>query len=145
MNRVPKGANAALSTSGAFTWDLVLDRIWGDQECARILQLPIELLDQGISIVDYLNQVHPEDRPRLARKTHESIVGVKSLSDSHRLLRDDAEPVWVTLRCSCYRIQAGLPTLCSGTLTEVTLHARKPSGTARSGATSRSREDASNR
>ncbi|MGK6314023.1 hypothetical protein [Neorhizobium sp. DT-125] len=109
--------NDAATEPGSFTWDIVLDRLWGDANLARILKLPAAVMNEGISILEYLNLVHPEDRANLAEKVHKSILSASSWCESHRLLRgNDSEPFRVTVYGHCYRVQDGLPTLCSGTM-----------------------------
>jgi len=112
--------NDAVAGPGSFTWDIVLDRLWGDAILARVLDLPVAVVNEGISIVDYLNLVHPDDKANLAKKVHKSILSASSCCESHRLLRDDGSgPIWVTVYGHYYRVQNGLPTLCSGTIERV--------------------------
>jgi PAS domain-containing protein len=102
---------------GSFTWDIVLDRLWGNADLARIMGLPAAAVNDGMSIAEFLDFVHPEDRPHLAAKIHKSILTVSSNCGSYRLRRDDgSEPIWVTGFGHYYRVQDGLPTLCSGTI-----------------------------
>ncbi|SMF44336.1 PAS domain-containing protein [Neorhizobium sp. CSC1952] len=127
MDMFLKGGNDATLSPGSFTWDIVLDRLWGDTNLAHILKLPAALMDEGISIIEYLNLVHPEDRANLAEKVHKSILNASSWCESHRLLCDgDLEPRWVTVYGHCYRVQDGLPTLCSGTIERIRISEPRP-------------------
>ncbi|HEY0122927.1 MAG TPA: hypothetical protein VGC14_14450 [Rhizobium sp.] len=118
-----KSERTVLSSAGTFTWDLDRDRIWGDPILASILNLPNERMDAGITLLEYLSLIVPEDRPGLAKKMHNVILSGSSCCHSHRLSRDGADPVWVTVTGHYYRVQHGLPTLCSGTITQIPISA----------------------
>ena len=111
---------AATALPGSFTWDIGLNLIWGDASFSQILGIPAETMNAGISILQYLDLIHPEDRPKLAKKVHQSILKACSCSETLRVVRKDGDETWVTVEGRYYRIQDGLPTLCSGTLTLIT-------------------------
>ncbi|MCL6709020.1 PAS domain-containing protein [Pseudomonas sp. R2.Fl] len=116
MDTISIGKYISLGESGIFTYDLVLDRMWGDRQAASIMGFDEADLNDGIRLQAYLDRVHPEDLVEFAEKKHASILHASTFQNSHRLVRKNAEPTWVTVHSRPCRVQDGLPTLISGVI-----------------------------
>ncbi|MCC2609526.1 PAS domain-containing protein [Neorhizobium sp. Rsf11] len=114
MDQLSRRKYDTLLESGIFTYDVALDLLWGDVKAANIMGFATEEMNDGIRLLEYVSLVHPDDLPEFAEKKHKSILNASPFQSSHRLLRKNSAPVWVTVHSRPCRIQNGLPTLIGG-------------------------------
>jgi len=63
---------------GIFTWDIVRDLVYGDSVLAELFGLAAKEVSQGMPLKPYLDRVHPEDRPVLAKTITQTILGERA-------------------------------------------------------------------
>ena len=81
---------------GVYEWDVVADRLYGDENCLRLFNLqPDE--EGGASLSAYLNAIHPEDREKTARLVQDSVETGANFEVDYRVLRPDGER-WINSR-----------------------------------------------
>lgn len=100
--------------SGIFTWDITMDLVYGDAALAELFGLVAEETNCGLPIKLYLDRIHPEDRPGLARKITETIVGGRAQQSVYRVRTRGGRYVSVVAFGRCFRDRKGTPVLYSG-------------------------------
>ena len=101
-----RAAEALQSTAtGVWEWDVVLDSVqWSDNLG------PLHGLEQGASppaYDEYLELVHPEDRPVLMRAVEAVLSGADGYELEFRGLRPDGSERWLWTRASAVRNERG--------------------------------------
>lgn len=107
-------ADADTTDSGIYTWDIVQDLVYGDTALAELFGLAAEEVNCGLPLKSYLDRVHPEDQPRLAKKITETIVGGRAQQSSYRVRTRGGRYVSVVAFGRCFRDRKGTPVLYSG-------------------------------
>jgi PAS domain S-box-containing protein len=113
---------AALSAAdiGTWTWDVRKDRIVVDSGFARLFSLAADDV-AGAGIENYLEVVHPEDRPRFRATLSDALRPDGSAFEiDHRLVRPDGAIRWVTGRGRMLRDEGGSAILVSGAAVDIT-------------------------
>ncbi|WP_376743648.1 PAS domain-containing protein [Ensifer canadensis] len=106
--------DADTTDSGIFTWDIAQDLVYGDAALAELFGLVAEETNCGLPLKLYLDRVHPEDRPRLAKKITETIVGGRAQQSAYRVKTHGGRYVSVIAFGRCFRDRKGSPVLYSG-------------------------------
>lgn len=106
--------DADAADSGIFTWDVVQDLVYGDAALAELFGLVAEEASCGLPLKAYLDRVHPEDRPLLAKKITETIVGGRAQQSAFRARTRGGRYVSVVAFGRCFRDRKGTPVLYSG-------------------------------
>lgn len=86
----------APSEAGFFTWDVPENRLYADAALAALFGLDPRDASKGLAIETYLDRVHPQDRPSLAKTIGDSIVADRPQQETYRVLNGVNEYVWVT-------------------------------------------------
>jgi PAS domain-containing protein len=89
-------SEAAPPEAGFFSWDVGDNILRADGALALLFGLHPRDAAAGLSIEVYMERVHPEDRPRLARKIRDSIVADRPQQETYRVLNSLNEYSWVT-------------------------------------------------
>ncbi len=114
----------ALDAAHLGTWDWVLtsDQVLFDSHIADMLELP----EQGLTMREILDHIHPEDRPSLLKHMRE-LIGNRAeyYSSEFRLRRTSGHWLWVNGRGRIAEHHDGDPTRIVGTLQDI--HANKTS------------------
>ncbi|WP_112810964.1 PAS domain-containing protein [Ensifer sp.] len=106
--------DADTADSGIFTWDIVQDRVYGDAALAELFGLAADETNRGLPLKLYLARVHPDDRPQLARKITETIVGGRAQQSTYRVRTRGGRYVSVIAFGRCFRNREDTPVLYSG-------------------------------
>ncbi|WP_327495356.1 PAS domain-containing protein [Ensifer sp.] len=106
--------DAETTDSGIFTWDITQDLVYGDSALAELFGLVSEETNQGLPLKLYLDRVHPNDRPRLARTITQTIVGGRAQQSFYRVKTRGEVYVSVVAFGRCFRDRNGTPVLYSG-------------------------------
>ncbi len=106
--------DADATDSGIFTWDIVRDLVYGDSALAALFGLAASETSQGLPLKLYLDRVHPEDRPGLAKTITEKIVSGRAQQSFYRVRTRAGLYVSVVAFGRCFQDRDGTPVLCSG-------------------------------
>ncbi len=72
--------------AGFYTWDIPENILYADSALAELFGLDPSSAATGLPIDIYLERVHPEDRPRLAKTIRDSIVGHHPQQEAYRVM-----------------------------------------------------------
>lgn len=72
--------------AGFYTWDLPENILYADGALSALFGLDPSAAETGLPIEAYLERVHPDDRPRLAKTVRDSIVGHHPEQETYRVL-----------------------------------------------------------
>ena len=72
--------------AGFFSWDVGDNILRADKALALLFGLDPRDASAGMALEVYMARVHPEDRPRLARKIRDSIVADIPQQETYRVL-----------------------------------------------------------
>ncbi|MBB3541127.1 PAS domain-containing protein [Rhizobium sp. BK399] len=100
--------------AGIFTWDVTKDLVYADAALAELFGLAAEETMRGLPLQSYLDRVHPEDRPKLAKAITETIVGERPQQSVYRVMAANNHYVRVAAFGRCFRDRDGTPVLYSG-------------------------------
>ena len=81
--------------AGFFTWDLPENVLYADAALAALFGIDAEKAEHGLPIEDYLQSVHPDDRPRLAKAISDSILAHRPQQETYRVCNASGAYVWV--------------------------------------------------
>ncbi len=110
-----KGAN-----DGIWDWDVRSGRLYVSPRLKAILGFHDDA-DVVPTMLDWLDRVHPEDRPRVSEKLAEHVAGRSpSFEDEHRIRRKDRSYRWVHTRGFAVRDAFGRVYRMAGAQTDVT-------------------------
>ncbi|MEB2846697.1 PAS domain-containing protein [Endobacterium cereale] len=72
--------------AGFYTWDLPENILYADGALSALFGLDPSAAETGLPIEAYLERVHPDDRPRLAKTISDSIVGHHPQQETYRVM-----------------------------------------------------------
>ena len=93
---VAKVTGEAPPEVGFFTWDVPENILYADRALADLFGLDPTAASQGLPIEAYLDRVHPDDKPQLAKTIRDSIVTDRPQQETYRVLNKDGHHVFVT-------------------------------------------------
>ncbi|HQT46791.1 MAG: hypothetical protein B7X08_05060 [Acidocella sp. 20-63-7] len=106
---------------GLWDWDLETGQVWFSPVSRNMAGL---IRDTG-RITDWLERVHPDDRPEVQRLLDDHLAGkTPAFEIAHRLLRQNREELWVLVRGSSLRDDSGKPNRIVGLQTDITQRKR---------------------
>ena len=82
--------------TGLFTWDLSENTLHADGALASIFGLDAGEASGGLPIEEYLERVHPEDRPGLAKTIRDSIIADRPQQKTYRVMDGSGHYQFVT-------------------------------------------------
>lgn len=82
--------------AGFFTWDVPENVVYADRALADLFGLDSLEAERGLPIEIYLERVHPEDLPQLARAIRDSIVAHRPQQEIYRVLNIEGHYVTVS-------------------------------------------------
>jgi len=91
--------------------------IWSD-EMFRILE--IDRATTASSHKKFLSMIHPEDRDKMRMAFNNSVINLKPLEMTHRLIMPDGRIKWVKESCETICDQLGKPKFISCTIQDIT-------------------------
>jgi diguanylate cyclase (GGDEF)-like protein/PAS domain S-box-containing protein len=104
--------------SGRWKRDLLTgELIWSD-ELFHILE--IDRATTPPSHKKFLSMIHPEDRDKMRMAFNNSVINLKHMEMTHRLIMPDGRIKWVKESCETICDQLGKPKFLSGTMQDVT-------------------------
>lgn len=104
---------------GTWHWDLVTGHIERDSSMDSLLG--IEYRSSTPSFEEYLDRVHPDDRPDLGRSLHAAIAARQpTLTTEHRIVRPDGEVRWLQTKAHVSFAPDGSPVEVVGVVVDIT-------------------------
>ncbi len=100
--------------AGIFAWDLSKNLVYGDSALASLFGLSAKETAHGLPVEDYLERVHPDDRPRLAKVIRDTILSQLPLQESYRAQQRNGIYVAVVCFGRSFSDRSGIPVLYSG-------------------------------
>ncbi|MBD9596375.1 PAS domain-containing protein [Ensifer sp. ENS05] len=100
--------------SGIFTWDIANDIVYADPALAELFGLSAKETVRGLPLKLYLDRVHPDDRPHLAKTITETIVNARAQQSIYRVKTRGGYYVSVEAFGRCFCDKEGTPVLYSG-------------------------------
>lgn len=95
--------------AGFYTWDIPDNVLYADSALAALFGLDPALAETGLPLDIYLERVHPEDRPRLAKTIRDSIVAHQPQQETYRVLSASGKYVPVASYGRGFRDEKGNP------------------------------------
>ncbi|WP_430253153.1 PAS domain-containing protein [Neorhizobium sp. DAR64872/K0K18] len=103
-----------LNGAGFYSWSLTTNKLSADAAFAAIYEISEADLAKGIPVESILERIVAEDRPRLAKRIHEVILGAKPLVSPYRILTSDGSMRSLLSMGSCSHDEDGVPSIYSG-------------------------------
>lgn len=103
---------------GTFEWDVLADRLRGDQNFARIFAIRLDATG-GAPLDDYLIAIHPDDRARVSEKVQHTIDTGEVYEAEYRIV-SQGEVRWVIARGKVERDEAGRVVRFPGVVLDIT-------------------------
>lgn len=95
--------------AGFYSWDIPENILYADNALAELFGLDQTLAETGLPIDIYLERVHAEDRPRLAKTIRDSIVGHHPQQEAYRVMSASGSYVAVASHGRVFRDATGNP------------------------------------
>jgi hypothetical protein len=106
--------------SGIFTWEVATDLVYCDDAVAGLFGFPITEFQNGRPLRMFLDRIHADDLPRVARAIHDALITGFPYQEDYRINRPDGTSVAVTAFGSCFRDSTGEPRHYAGMLVPIT-------------------------
>lgn len=113
-------ALAAVGGVGVWTYDVQADRFHFDAAIAELYGLDVADGEVGLSRLDFLAHVHPDDVPGLRKTMDGGLISSGDLELEYRLVGPGGRVRWVLSRGHTYFDDAGAPIRRTGVGVEVT-------------------------
>ncbi|MDQ1196776.1 PAS domain-containing protein [Rhizobium sp. SORGH_AS 787] len=103
-----------LEGGGFYSWSLATNLLTGDLAFAQIYEIDQDDLAKGIPVESILERIVEEDRPRLAARIHDVILGGTPFVSPYRIYCADGQVKSLLSMGSCARDADGVPSVYSG-------------------------------
>lgn len=109
-----------LAGMGAWEWQSATNEFYWSGEVYRILGCPQD--GRQLTLNDYLDRIHPDDRPMVMTEIDSALGGGKELLIEHRAIRaSDRREIWVQVHGGIQQAGEGPPgTLLRGVIADIT-------------------------
>jgi nucleoside-diphosphate-sugar epimerase len=102
--------------AGIFHWRIDGNIVQADGCVASFFGLDEDELEAGLPIERFLERIHPDDKPDVARAIRAAIVTGESYHETYRIIRPDRTTIKVVAIGRCFRDAAGVPSHYSGVI-----------------------------
>jgi PAS domain S-box-containing protein len=122
LRQAAERLNFILSSNeiATWTWDLVNDRVIGDENLARLFGMGPEEA-AGAPLERYLLAIHPEDRQKVQQAVASAVAeSSQKFETDYRVLRGDGSISWLTVRGRVECDAQGAPQHFTGVVFDVT-------------------------
>ena len=102
-----------------WTWDIPNNRLFADENLARLFNLPLGEADGGL-LDHYLQSIHPDDLPKVSAALNRSVETGEDYEADYRIVQPDGSVRWVTARGRAERDTNGRPVRMPGVLADIT-------------------------
>jgi PAS domain-containing protein len=100
--------------AGFFEWEVAEDVMRADSAVAELFGLSVREAEHGLPVLAYVNRIHVDDRKRVARAIHDSLVNCNTFREAYRIQRTDGSTADVRVSGRCFRNRDGDPAHFSG-------------------------------
>ncbi|MBB3741946.1 PAS domain-containing protein [Rhizobium sp. BK591] len=100
--------------AGIFTWVLATDTVYADTALANLFGLDPEETIAGLPVMRYLDRIHPDDKPSVAKAISESVITGNPYRHDYRVFDRSGQMVTVAAFGRCFRDEAGNPSQYAG-------------------------------
>lgn len=100
--------------TGLFTWDLGNDRFYSDSLVVELFGFDAADAEMGLPITALMDRVHIDDRKRVAKGLHQSIVSSEPIEEEFRIVGVNRPPVDAMIFGRCFRDGDGDPISYTG-------------------------------
>jgi len=108
MNAFDRIALEALE-AGIFIWFLDTDTLYGDTTIAALFGLDPQETVRGLPLMNYIQRIHPQDQPQVARLITEAVKTGEPYHAEYRVFDAFDEPRWVMAMGRCFRDKGNNP------------------------------------
>ncbi|MDS7594234.1 PAS domain-containing protein [Agrobacterium tumefaciens] len=105
----PNVPRTVLGGAAIFSWTVQENRFCGDETFAAIFGMDKVEVAAGLPIEQYLHYVNPDERARVSRSIHHSLVTSDPCAQDYEIWRKNGSRLWVTAVARCFRDEAGEP------------------------------------
>ncbi|AYM65845.1 PAS domain-containing protein [Agrobacterium fabrum] len=103
-----------LDGAGFYSWSLSTNTLTADAAFAAIYEIGEDDLAKGVPVEAILERIVEEDRPRLAARIHDVILGGRPFVSPYRIRCADGRIRSLLSMGSCSKDQNGVPSIYSG-------------------------------
>ncbi len=100
--------------SGVFTWDIASDQFFADSAFACLFGLDASDTMIGLPMRQYLDRVHPDDKPRVAKAVHEAVISGYPCQQNYRVRSANGCYTEIMAFGRCFRNADGTPSQYAG-------------------------------
>jgi len=100
--------------AGLFTWDLNSNLVYADSALAELFGLDPAETEHGLPVQTYLDRVHPDDAPTLAKQINDAIIAEHPTVQEYRSRKADGSYVYVSAFGRCFRDRNNNPVHYAG-------------------------------
>jgi PAS domain S-box-containing protein len=113
-------ALTATNGVGIWDWDVVNDCVYADARFAKIYGVaPIRAIN-GVPLVEFTRNIHPEDSPTVGAAIQTCIRDGGEFISQYRIRQSDGSIVWVSARGRCTYDEFGKAVRFSGVIIDIT-------------------------
>jgi len=105
---------------GTWDWDIPSDRFYCNPKFARLFSLDPESGAAGAQISQLIDNIHPDDRERVAGKVQAAVDTGGDYAEEYRVVQQDGSVRWVYARGRCHLDEARQPARFPGVLFDIT-------------------------
>ncbi|GJD49524.1 hypothetical protein OPKNFCMD_2255 [Methylobacterium crusticola] len=120
LQAVLQAALAEPDLLGAWTWQPREDLIFADATILSLFGLDPAGAETGVPIAAFLDRIHPEDRPEVARRREQCAAAGTSYVAEYRIRLPDGAVRWVLARGRFALDAAGRPLIGRGIMLDMT-------------------------
>jgi PAS domain-containing protein len=103
-----------VKASGVYTWVITTDTVYVDSLAAESFGFAAVEGKNGLPLLRYIERVHADDRPRVAKSIHDTMLTGNPFCEQYRVCRPDGSVIEVIAFGSCFRDASGEPSHYSG-------------------------------
>ncbi|MBJ3762031.1 PAS domain S-box protein [Maribius pontilimi] len=107
-------------TVGVFDNDLKRDIIVGDETCARLHSVDVDLSEQGARVADFMKGIVEEDRPKAQRALDAAVDEGLDVDVTYRVSTEGPKPTWIQSQGTVQFGEDGKPERLIGIVVDVT-------------------------
>ncbi|OCJ00580.1 hypothetical protein A6U86_13420 [Rhizobium sp. AC27/96] len=103
-----------IEEAGIWTWSIESDLVFADTAVAKLFGIDQEETLHGLPVERFLTRIHVSDRPRIARKLSQAIIGGQPYREEYRVEDYRGTIRWVMAHGRCFRDRSGNPVQYAG-------------------------------
>lgn len=111
--------------AGIFTWVLATDTVYADSALANLFGLDPQETIAGLPVMRYLDRIHPDDKPSVAKAISESVITGNPYRHDYRVFDRSGQMVTVAAFGRCFRDESGNPSQYAGIVFPTNDHVRQ--------------------